>query len=475
MIYDAMTHLTGSILVIDDNKDILIASRMLLKKNYASIVVESDPHQIPHLLNEQSFDVILLDMNFTLDASSGQEGFYWLKKIMAMDNDAVVILMTAYGDVNTAVQAVKAGATDFVLKPWQNQKLLATIASAMALKQSKQKVSALTNTKRQLSAELNKPQQDFIGQSDVMQQVFKVIELAAKTDANILILGESGTGKEVVAREIHRQSLRADEVFIGVDVGSLSDNLFESELFGHKKGAFTGAKEDRIGRFELADQGTLFLDELGNVPLALQGKLLTAIQQKHITKVGDNKSREVNLRLICATNENLIERVTEQSFRQDLLYRINTVEIHLPPLRKRQSDIPLLVDYYLQQFTKRYKRPSLTISKETYQALTDYRWPGNIRELAHCIERAVILSPGDELSLSSMGIGHSSVSEQQITPAEQPIQTDANQLPTLDLAQLEIIAMRTALKQQQGNISQAAKSLGITRMSLYRRMEKHGL
>jgi len=383
--------------------------------------------------------------------------------------------MTAYGDVNTAVQAVKAGATDFVLKPWQNQKLLATIASAMALKQSKQKVSALTNTKRQLSAELNKPQQDFIGQSDVMQQVFKVIELAAKTDANILILGESGTGKEVVAREIHRQSLRADEVFIGVDVGSLSDNLFESELFGHKKGAFTGAKEDRIGRFELADQGTLFLDELGNVPLALQGKLLTAIQQKHITKVGDNKSREVNLRLICATNENLIERVTEQSFRQDLLYRINTVEIHLPPLRKRQSDIPLLVDYYLQQFTKRYKRPSLTISKETYQALTDYRWPGNIRELAHCIERAVILSPGDELSLSSMGIGHSSVSEQQITPAEQPIQTDANQLPTLDLAQLEIIAMRTALKQQQGNISQAAKSLGITRMSLYRRMEKHGL
>jgi len=475
MIYDAMAQLTGSILVIDDNKDILIASRMLLKKNYASIVVESNPHQIPHLLNEQSFDVILLDMNFTLDASSGQEGFYWLKKIMAMDNDAVVILMTAYGDVNTAVQAVKAGATDFVLKPWQNQKLLATIASAMALKKSKQKVSALTNTKRQLSAELNKPQQDFIGHSEVMQQVFKVIELAAKTDANILILGESGTGKEVVAREIHRQSLRADEVFIGVDVGSLSDNLFESELFGHKKGAFTGAKEDRIGRFELADQGTLFLDELGNVPLALQGKLLTAIQQKHITKVGDNKSREVNLRLICATNENLIERVSEQSFRQDLLYRINTVEIHLPPLRERQSDIPLLVDYYLQQFTKRYKRPSLTISKETYQALIDYRWPGNIRELAHCIERAVILSPGDELSLSSMGIGHSSGSEQQITPAAHPIQADANQLPTLDLAQLEIIAMRAALKQQQGNISQAAKSLGITRMSLYRRMEKHGL
>jgi len=475
MIYDAMTQLTGSILVIDDNKDILIASRMLLKKNYASIVVESNPHQIPHLLNEQSFDVILLDMNFTLDASSGQEGFYWLKKIMAMDNDAVVILMTAYGDVNTAVQAVKAGATDFVLKPWQNQKLLATIASAMALKKSKQKVSALTNTKRQLSAELNKPQQDFIGHSEVMQQVFKVIELAAKTDANILILGESGTGKEVVAREIHRQSLRADEVFIGVDVGSLSDNLFESELFGHKKGAFTGAKEDRIGRFELADQGILFLDELGNVPLALQGKLLTAIQQKHITKVGDNKSREVNLRLICATNENLIERVSEQSFRQDLLYRINTVEIHLPPLRERQSDIPLLVDYYLQQFTKRYKRPSLTISKETYQALIDYRWPGNIRELAHCIERAVILSPGDELSLSSMGIGHSSGSEQQITPAAHPIQADANQLPTLDLAQLEIIAMRAALKQQQGNISQAAKSLGITRMSLYRRMEKHGL
>ncbi len=475
-----MNSKSGSILIIDDNQDILIASKMLLKKTYPLVVTESDPNRIPILLARQTFDVILLDMNFSLDASSGQEGFYWLDKILSLDTNAVVILMTAYGDVNTAVKAVKAGATDFVLKPWQNQKLFTTITSAMALKESRQEVCVLTETKRQLSAELNKQQQDFIGESEVMQQVFNVIERAAKTDANILILGESGTGKEVVAREIHRQSLRAQEVFISVDVGSLSDNLFESELFGHRKGAFTGAQEERSGRFELANNGSLFLDELGNVPLALQAKLLTAIQQKRVTKVGGNQSTEVNIRLICATNENLIKRVAEQSFRQDLLYRINTVEIHLPPLRERKTDIPLLVDYYLQKFTQRYKRPSLEVTKLTYNALMDYHWPGNIRELAHCIERAVILSPGKELDLTSMGLSSSidieliSADDKGDSNQSEPMAVN-HELPTLNIAQLEITAMRAALKQQQGNVSQAAKLLGITRMSLYRRMEKHGL
>jgi len=475
-----MNSKSGSILIIDDNQDILIASKMLLKKTYPLVVTESDPNRIPILLARQTFDVILLDMNFSLDASSGQEGFYWLDKILSLDTNAVVILMTAYGDVNTAVKAVKAGATDFVLKPWQNQKLFTTITSAMSLKESRQEVCVLTETKRQLSAELNKQQQDFIGESEVMQQVFNVIERAAKTDANILILGESGTGKEVVAREIHRQSLRAQEVFISVDVGSLSDNLFESELFGHRKGAFTGAQEERSGRFELANNGSLFLDELGNVPLALQAKLLTAIQQKRVTKVGGNQSTEVNIRLICATNENLIKRVAEQSFRQDLLYRINTVEIHLPPLRERKTDIPLLVDYYLQKFTQRYKRPSLEVTKLTYNALMDYHWPGNIRELAHCIERAVILSPGKELDLTSMGLSSSidieliSADDKGDSNQSEPMAVN-HELPTLNIAQLEITAMRAALKQQQGNVSQAAKLLGITRMSLYRRMEKHGL
>jgi len=475
-----MNSKSGSILIIDDNQDILIASKMLLKKTYPLVVTESDPNRIPILLARQTFDVILLDMNFSLDASSGQEGFYWLDKILSLDTNAVVILMTAYGDVNTAVKAVKAGATDFVLKPWQNQKLFTTITSAMALKESRQEVCVLTETKRQLSAELNKQQQDFIGESEVMQQVFNVIERAAKTDANILILGESGTGKEVVAREIHRQSLRAQEVFISVDVGSLSDNLFESELFGHRKGAFTGAQEERSGRFELANNGSLFLDELGNVPLALQAKLLTAIQQKRVTKVGGNQSVEVNIRLICATNENLIKRVAEQSFRQDLLYRINTVEIHLPPLRERKTDIPLLVDYYLQKFIQRYKRPSLEVTKLTYNALMDYHWPGNIRELAHCIERAVILSPGKELDLTSMGLSSSidieliSADDKGDSNQSEPMAVN-HELPTLNIAQLEITAMRAALKQQQGNVSQAAKLLGITRMSLYRRMEKHGL
>jgi len=475
-----MNSKSGSILIIDDNQDILIASKMLLKKTYPLVVTESDPNRIPILLARQTFDVILLDMNFSLDASSGQEGFYWLDKILSLDTNAVVILMTAYGDVNTAVKAVKAGATDFVLKPWQNQKLFTTITSAMSLKESRQEVCVLTETKRQLSAELNKQQQDFIGKSEVMQQVFNVIERAAKTDANILILGESGTGKEVVAREIHRQSLRAQEVFISVDVGSLSDNLFESELFGHRKGAFTGAQEERSGRFELANNGSLFLDELGNVPLALQAKLLTAIQQKRVTKVGGNQSTEVNIRLICATNENLIKRVAEQSFRQDLLYRINTVEIHLPPLRERKTDIPLLVDYYLQKFTQRYKRPSLEVTKLTYNALMDYHWPGNIRELAHCIERAVILSPGKELDLTSMGLSSSidieliSADDKGDSNQSEPMAVN-HELPTLNIAQLEITAMRAALKQQQGNVSQAAKLLGITRMSLYRRMEKHGL
>jgi len=471
-----MPQQNGNILIIDDNKDILAASRILLKKVYTTVVTESDPRQIPILLAQTSFSVILLDMNFSLDASSGQEGFYWLDKILSLDQNAVVILMTAYGDINTAVKAVKAGATDFVLKPWQNQKLLTTIASAVSLNQTRKQVKELEKTNKCLNAELNKHQQDFIGESEAMQKVFSVIERAAKTDANILILGESGTGKEVVAREIHRQSLRFENVFISVDVGSLSDNLFESELFGHRKGAFTGAKGDRIGRFELANEGTLFLDELGNVPLELQGKLLTAIQQKTITRVGGNETTKVNIRLICATNENLIQRVEKQSFRQDLLYRINTIEINLPPLRERQSDIPLLVDYYLNIFCKRYKREGFSIASTTYDTLMAYHWPGNIRELAHCVERAVILSPGNELDLSSMGIVPQ-VAIEPIDTATKSVHsmTNTSELPTLNLEKLEVMAMRAGLKQAEGNISQAAKALGVSRMSLYRRMEKYGL
>jgi len=468
----------GSILIVDDNPDILIAARLLLKQHYQIVKTSDNPFDIEGIINaqrqaDQAIDVILLDMNFSQDAISGKEGFYWLKKVIAQDSSIVVLLMTAYGDIQLAVDAIKAGASDFIAKPWQNDQLLGAVAAAFSHAKDKQQVSKLTRQKQGLNQALNQTAGgqmfDFLGQSAAMQQVFSIIEKAAQTDANILISGESGTGKELTAHAIHRKSMRAEQAFISLDMGSVAESLFESELFGHKKGAFTDAKADRIGRFELAHGGSLFLDELGNLPLTQQVKLLATLQNRQITPVGGSKTIDIDIRLICATNDNLTQAVSEGRFRQDLLYRINTVEIRLPALRERNEDIPLLANYYLEHFSHKYKR-ELTIAPSDMKALAQYPWPGNVRELAHAIERAVILSDSSRLDISSV-VGNVAIT----MPVEQ-ITTNNNFVDdTFDLEILEQRTVRAALKYHQGNVSHAAKALGLTRGAMYRRLEKYGL
>ncbi|WP_125721050.1 sigma-54-dependent transcriptional regulator [Pseudoalteromonas rubra] len=461
----------GTILVVDDNPDILIAARLLLKQHYQLVKTTDNPFDIEDMIKAHGIEVILLDMNFNRDAISGQEGFYWLKKIIQQDPSIVVLLMTAYGDIQLAVDAIKAGAADFIAKPWQNEQLLGAVAAAFAHAKDKQQLGKLTRQTQGLNQALTEsstsPVFDFLGQSAAMQQVFATIDKAAQSDANILITGESGTGKELAAHAIHRASLRAAQPMISLDMGAISESLFESELFGHKKGAFTDAKSDKIGRFELASGGSLFLDELGNLPMQQQATLLAALQNRCVTPVGGTKAVEVDIRLICATNDNLQQAVNEGRFRQDLLYRINTVEIRLPPLRERSEDIPLLVNYYLTHFAHKYKR-TLQLAEQDMAALCGYTWPGNVRELAHAIERAVILSDGDRLDISSVLGANSAV---QSTPGKGP----ADDYDTFDLEVLEQRAIRAALKHYQGNVSHAAKALGLTRGAMYRRLEKYGL
>ena len=453
----------GKILVIDDNQDVLLAARLLLKQHFDTVHTEKNPEKIPAILKNESYDVILLDMNFTQDMTSGMEGFHYLDTILKIDPSAVVLLITAYGDVEMAVKAIKQGATDFVLKPWQNEKLLATISTATNLHQSRQEASELRSRQKQLSADLDQPFHDFIGVCPAMQHVFTIIKKVAKTDANVLILGENGTGKELVARELHRQSPRANEVFISVDMGALTDTLFESELFGHVKGAFTDAKEERAGRFEIANKGSLFLDEIGNISSPLQAKLLTVLQRREVTRIGSNKSRPIDIRLICATNMPIHEKVAEKEFRQDLLYRINTVEIMLPPLRERQEDFPLLIDHFLNIYCKKYKKPLKRINAATLKKLTSYHWPGNVRELQHAIERAVIMSDSQVLQPNDLFM------------STQENKEDGLVFEKYDLETVEKIVIQKAVSKHAGNISQAAKELGLTRTSLYRRLEKYGL
>ncbi len=458
-----MNKKTGKVIIIDDDEDILLAARLFLKKHFLLVNTEKNPQAIPTQLKNESYDVILLDMNFALGESSGKEGFRWLGRILEIDPSAVVVLTTAYGDVQMAVRAIKEGAMDFVLKPWQNEKLLATLSAAMNLRKSKTEVANLKSRQKQLSADLDQNFRDFIGQSDAIKQVFRTIEKVAQTDANVLILGENGTGKELVARELHRQSLRAGEVFISVDMGAITDTLFESELFGHVKGSFTDAKEDRAGRFEIASGGTLFLDEIGNLPLPSQAKLLTILQNRTVTRVGSNTARPIDVRLICATNQPIYEQVAESEFRQDLLYRINTVEVKLPSLIERIEDMPLLTDYFFQIYCKKYNKSLKRLTPAALKKLEKYQWPGNIRELQHAIERAVIMSETQVLQPHDF-LFYATESKE-----------DGLIFEDMNLDEVEKIVIQKVITKHEGNISKAARELGLTRTSLYRRLEKYGL
>ena len=447
--------------MIDDDEDVLLAAKMLLKKQNHHVIIEKNPKKIPFLLNNDSYDVILLDMNFSKDITSGKEGFFWLDEIIKHDPTSVVILITAFGDVEMAVRALKQGATDFILKPWQNEKLIATIATAIKLKQSYNEVDKLKKAKEMLEEQISKPFAEIIGKSQAIQEVFNLTDKVAKTEANVLILGENGTGKELIARAIHQRSLRKDNSFVSVDMGAITETLFESELFGHKKGSFTDAREDRPGRFELANRGTLFLDEIGNLSLSLQGKLLSVLQSRQVTRVGSNQAQPIDIRLICATNMPLHKMVQEGTFRQDLLYRINTVEVRVPPLCERVEDISLLAQHYLSYYAKKYHKLVKLITPEAMDRLKRYAWPGNIRELQHAIERAVIMTDSDTLQESDFLLSRS-------------ITAGATN-NTLNLDEVERTAIAKALQMHNGNISKAADELGLTRASLYRRMEKYGL
>ncbi len=458
-----MNKKTGKILIIDDDEDILQAARLLLKQHVSHVHIEKKPEVLTSLLKNEAYDVIFLDMNFAKGATSGQEGFYWLDKIHESDPNVVVVLITAFGDVDMAVRAIKEGATDFILKPWQNERLIATLTTALNLRKSRTEANELRSKQRQLIADLDQPFHDFIGESPAMDTVFSAIQKVAKTDANVLILGENGTGKELVARELHRQSARADEVFISVDMGALSETLFESELFGHVKGAFTDAKEDRAGRFEIASGGTLFLDEIGNLPLTLQAKLLTVLENRKVIRLGSNKPLDIDVRLICATNMHIHEMIAQNRFRQDLLYRVNTVEIRIPPLRERIGDIPALMDHFLKIYCKKYNKPLKRLSSATLKRLEKYHWPGNVRELQHAIERAVIMIDSQVLQPTDFFFP---VPEQK---------GDSMSFEDYNLEEIEKLVIHRAIGKHGGNITHAARELGLSRASLYRRLEKYGL
>lgn len=455
----------GKILIVDDNEDLLKAAKMFLKRHFSQVDVEKNPEAIPTLMANEDYDVILLDMNFTKDVSSGSEGYYWLEKILELDPSSVVVLITAYGDIQMAVKAIKAGATDFVLKPWENEKLLATLFSSMRLRESRNQVETLKIKNHEINQAINEKYSEIIGQSQAMQRIFQTIDRVAHTDANVLILGENGTGKELIARAIHRNSVRHQESFVSVDLGSITETLFESELFGHKKGSFTDAKEDRAGRFEMANGGTLFLDEIGNLSMPLQAKLLTVIQNRRVSRVGSNKEIPIDIRLICATNMPLYDMVKDNRFRQDLLYRINTIEIEIPSLHERLEDIPLLANHFLKHYAAKYGKGVSKISDAAMARMHKHPWPGNIRELQHAVERAIILSNSSVLQPEDFSL-MATVNRENDSPLS---------LDQYNLEDVEKLLIRKVLKKYNGNITQAASELGLTRSSLYRRLEKYGL
>lgn len=452
----------GKILIIDDNEDVLFALNLLLEPYMEQVRVTTQPERIEHFIERYHPDVILLDMNFKRDAISGQEGFYWLEKIKKTDPDIVVLFMTAYADTDKAVRAIKAGATDFIPKPWEKEKLLATLSAALELRESRTEVEQLKKQVVALGRSSEDTTYEIIGESDPMQAIYSTIEKLKDTDANILILGENGTGKDLVARALYHQSPRADNVFVGIDLGSIPEQLFESELFGYEKGAFTDARKDKPGRMEVASGGTLFLDEIGNLSTAMQSKLLTAIEKKELGRLGSTRTIPIDVRLISATNMDIHRMVDEGSFRQDLLYRINTIELHIPPLRQRGQDIQLLADHFLSRYARKYKKELTGISRDGRNKLQQYGWPGNVRELQHAIERAVILCSGTTLKSEDF----------MLRPATTSRKSNNEEL---NLNALEKDAIERALRRADGNVTRAAELLGITRFALYRKLDKLGL
>jgi len=452
----------GRIVIVDDDGDVLTTAKMILKQQFDEVITLTQPDTIPDILRKKECDVIILDMNFTPGETTGKEGIEWLKKIRRMAPEVQVLMETAYGNIDLAVKAIKLGATDFLVKPWSKEKLLATTMATYRLSQSRKQISRLETRQKVLSSDLDQEFSQIIARSRVMKPVLQAVAKVSPTDANVLILGANGTGKELIARAIHRSSNRKDEPFVKVDLGSIAETLFETELFGHVKGAFTDAREDRAGRFEIATGGTLFLDEIGNLSLPLQAKLLTALQTKEITRVGDNQPIAVDIRLICATNKPIRKLVEENEFRQDLLYRINTVEIHLPTLHDRSEDIPLLVNFFLKKYKNKYNRPELVIGSDTYLMLREYKWPGNIRELQHAVERAVIMAENSVLEPKDFMLH---------TPSSlRELQADSGRMEDYEKA-----AILNAIKKCRGNLTKAAMELGFGRSTLYRKMKKYQL
>ena len=451
----------GTILIVDDNKNVLSALRLLLSAYFEQVILLSSPNQINTILREHPADLILLDMNFSAGINTGNEGLFWLSEIKKIDPELPVVLFTAYADIDLAVKVLKEGAIDFVVKPWDNAKLIATLQSAYFLRQSRKEVENLKEKQTVLSRELQKESVYCESKSTSMQEVYRLIERVAKTDANILLTGENGTGKEVMAKEIHKLSQRNNDVFISVDMGAITETLFESELFGHVKGAFTDAKTERAGKFETANGGTLFLDEIGNLSYALQAKLLNALQSRTVVRVGGNKPVPVNIRLVSATNRKLEESVAKGEFREDLLYRINTIHIEIPPLRERKEDIGSLAEFFINKYGKKYEKSRLSLSKNALEKLEAYFWPGNIRELQHTIEKVVILAESSVLEPSDFFLSkniHSGVSFENMT---------------LEEAEKQLI--QSSIKRNGNNISSVANELGITRPTLYSKIKKYNL
>ncbi len=449
------------LLIVDDNKNILTALSRLLEMEVDEVHTTSNPNLIPGMVGSNDYDAILLDMNFSASVQSGNEGLFWMKEILKIDPNAIVIPITAYGDVELAVRAVKEGAADFVVKPWDNDKLLATLNSACNLRKSKLEVESLKEKQKSLLEKIDKKYSCIIGSSSAMQEIHETIKKVAGTDVDILILGENGTGKELVAREIHRQSKRNQEILISVDMGSLSESLFESEMFGYEKGAFTDAKEIRKGRFEVASDGTMFLDEIGNLSLSMQAKLLSALQNRNFTRIGAHTPIEFDTRIICATNKNLKEMISENLFREDLFFRMNTIEITIPPLRDRGDDVLELADFFLTKFKAKYGKNSLKLNKDSSIILKNYHWPGNVRELQHTIEKAIILCDSNVIKPDDLYLPRQELKSSKDSP--------------LTFSEIERLGIQKALERNKGNVYKTAKELNIARQTLYNKIQKHKL